>query len=292
MSRETLGLLLGFVGVVIFGGTLPATRIAVAELHPWFVTAGRAVVAAGLAALYLMLWRRPRPPAGQGGAILLVAVCLVYGFPGLSTLAMQTVPASRGGVVLAILPLATAAAAALVAGERPSRLFWLCAVAGSTLVTIFALRGGDGGFRLGIGEAYLLAAVVVTGLGYAVSGKLAREMGALDVTSWALLLALPLSLAISWATMPAAPGAVPARAWIAFAYTGVFSMFIGFLFWNAGLAMGGIAKVGQVQLLQSFVTLAIAATIVGETIGADTLLFALAVFAIVLIGRRAAVKRS
>jgi drug/metabolite transporter (DMT)-like permease len=223
--------------------------------------------------------------------VLIVAVCLVYGFPGLSTLAMQTVPASRGGVVLAILPLATAAAAALVAGERPSPLFWLCALAGSALVVVFALRGGDGGFGLGLGEAYLLAAVVVTGLGYAVSGKLARAMGALDVTSWALLIALPLSLAISFVTMPADPGAVSTTVWLAFAYTGVFSMFLGFLFWNAGLAIGGIAKVGQVQLLQQFVTLVIAATIVGETLGADTLVFAAAVFVIVLVGRKAAVKR-
>jgi drug/metabolite transporter (DMT)-like permease len=291
MSRETLGLLLGFIGVVIFGGTLPATRIAVADLHPWFVTAGRAVIAAALAALYLLLWRRPRPQAGQWGLILVVAICLVYGFPGLSTLAMQTVPASRGGVVLAILPLATAAAAALVAGERPSRLFWLCAIAGSALVTVFALRGADGGAGFGRGEAYLLMAVVVTGLGYALSAKLARTMGALDVTSWALLLALPVSLAISWVTQPVDPSAVPARVWIAFAYTGVFSMFLGFLFWNAGLVMGGIAKVGQVQLLQSFVTLAISATIVGEVIGADTLTFAVAVFCIVLIGRKAAVTR-
>jgi drug/metabolite transporter (DMT)-like permease len=290
MSRETLGLLLGFAGVVIFGATLPAMRFAVSDLAPLFVTAGRAVVAAALALAYLALWRRPWPKRHQWLPLLGVAVFLVYGFPLLTALGMQTVPASRGGVVLGILPLATAAAAALIAGERPSAGFWLAALAGSALVIIFALRG-DAGHGLGVGEVYLLAAVAVTGLGYTISAKLTREMGALDVIGWALIVSLPLSVSLAFWSQPADWRAVSSAAWAGFAYNGVFSMFLGFLFWNAGLAMGGIARVGQVQLLQTFVTIVVAALINRETVGLDVWAFALAVVATVLIGRRAQVKR-
>jgi drug/metabolite transporter (DMT)-like permease len=282
-SREALGMGLGLVGVIIFGGTLPATKLALTGFSPWFVTFGRAVLAGAAAAFVLALLRRPLP-RGHLFALAASSLMLVFGFPGLMAIAMQTVPASHGGVVLGILPLATAAFAALFAGERPSRVFWLWSVAGAVLVVAFAVR--DSGLRLSPGDAWLFASGACAALGYVLFGKLSRAMPGWEVISWAMVLALPISLAGALATWQPDFAAAPPRAVAAFLYAAFFSMFLGFFAWNAGLAMGGIARVSQVQLLQTFVTLGLAALLLEETVDADTLAFALAVAAIVWMGRR------
>ncbi len=293
MRRETLGFLLGFTGVVIFGATLPATRLAVAAFDPWFVTFVRASGAALMAALLLAVLRRPFPRR-HGALLAVAALTLVIGFPGFSSLAMTSVPAAHGGVVLGVLPLATAVAAVLVNGERPSPAFWLLALAGTGLVTAFALRQGAGGLAGGIarGDIWLAAAAASAALGYAISGRLARHMPGWEVISWALLLALPVTAPLAAVLWQPAYLAAPAGSWTALSYLAAFSMFLGFFAWNAGLALGGVARVGQVQLLQTFVTLAIAAAILGEAISGEMLAFALAVSAIVLLGRKARVGRA
>ncbi|MEE1657013.1 EamA family transporter [Microvirga sp. CF3062] len=172
MSRETLGLLLGFVGVCIFAGTLPFTHIAVEHLSPLFITTGRAALAGLLALATLLLLRKCWPSWRQAGTLGLVALCLVAGFPGFTALAMQSVPASHGGVVLGILPLATSAISTLIAGERPSPAFWLAALAGAALVIGFTLHQGGG--QLGQGDVFLFGAALSSALGYVLSGKLAR----------------------------------------------------------------------------------------------------------------------
>ena len=289
MSRETLGLL-GFVGVVIFGGALPFTRLAVEALDPWFVSAGRAALSGLLAATTLVALRRPRPDAGDLRSLALAALCLVGGFPVLTALAMQSVPASHGGVVLGVLPLATAAMSAFLGGERPSPAFWLAALAGAALVVGFALR--DGGGRFERGDLYLAGAVAASSLGYVLSGRLAqRGLGGWEVISWILVISLPVTIPLTIALAPSDPGAVPARSWAGFAYVTVLSQYLGFFAWNAGLALGGIARVSQVQLLQTFVTLGIAAGLNGERVDAPTWAAAIAVVALVLVGRRAAVRR-
>jgi drug/metabolite transporter (DMT)-like permease len=290
VPRETLGLLLGFVGIVIFGGTLPFTRLAVEALDPWFVSAGRAALSGLLAGATLLALRRPWPSARDAGALLLAAACLVGAFPVLTALAMQRVPASHGGVVLGILPLATAGVSALIAGERPSTAFWLAAVAGAALVVGFALRDGDG--RLELGDLYLLGAVAASALGYVLSGRLAQTgLGGWEVISWVLVIALPVTVPLTLALAPSDPGAVPARSWAGFAYVTVLSQYLGFFAWNAGLALGGIARVSQVQLLQTFVTLLIAAGLNGERVDGWTWFVAVAVVALVVLGRKAGIRR-
>lgn len=282
-NKETLGLLLGLVGVMIFAATLPMTRLAVGDLGAWFLTAGRAAVAGIAAMLVLKLLRRPLPARAIIGKLALAALCLVGGFPGFSGLAMQSVPAAHGAVVIGVLPLATAAASALLHGERPSAAFWICGVAGAALIVLFALRQGAGG--LSGGDLLLFGAVLSAAVGYTISADLSRMMPGWEVISWAVVLALPVTLPAALWLWPAHPEAVRATSWGAFAYISLMSMYAGFFFWNAGLAMGGVARVSQVQLLQTFFSIGIAAALNGEPVGLETLFFALAVAATVFIGR-------
>lgn len=285
LSRQTLGMGLGFIGIAIFGGTLPATRLAVEGLDPFFITAGRAAASGLLSAALLLMLRRRWPSMRQIRTMLICIVTIVFGFPGLMALAMLTVPAAHGGVVLGILPLTTAAAASVILGERPSLRFWLLAGLGTTVVVAFALR--DSGGEIAIGDVYLFLAAISTSIGYVFSADLSHEMPGWEVISWILVLALPLTLPLAIWLWPTNPGAVPTAAWVAFAYVSVFSMFIGFFAWNAGLVMGGVARVSQVQLLQTFVTLGLSAVINGEHVGPSTIAVAALVVAIVAAGRNA-----
>lgn len=287
--RDLVGYALGLVGVVIFGATLPMTRIAVGTFSPWFVTSGRAAVAGVLAALLLAIVRRPLPARRLWPALALGALCTTIGFPGFTALAMQTVPASHGGVVLGMLPLATAIAASLINGERPSPAFWVWSLVGAAIVVAFTLRAGDTSF--GHGDLYLLLAGIAAATGYASFAKVTHSVGGWETISFALVLMLPVSIAATAFFWRDSYLAAPTEAILAFAYVSLFSMFIGFFFWNAGLALGGVARVGQVQLLQTFVTLAISALLLRETIGLETMVFAIAVVAVVVLGRRAAVRR-
>ena len=291
MSRETLGLLLGFVGVCIFAGTLPFTHIAVEHLSPLFVTAGRAAVAGLLALATLLILRKPWPSLRLALTMGLVALCLVGGFPGFTALAMKSVPASHGGVVLGILPLATSAISTLIAGERPSAAFWVSALAGAGLVIGFTLY--EGGGSLGIGDLFLLAAALSSALGYVLSGKLVRKgMAGWEVISWVLVVALPVTVPVAVWTLPDQPGSIPAWSWIGFVYVALMSQYLGFFAWNAGLALGGIAHVSQVQLLQTFVTLLIAAVLNREAIALSAWFVAGAVVLLVAAANKAKVRQS
>jgi len=289
LSPSTRGYLYGLAGVAIFGLTLPVTRIAVAELPPVFVGLARALVAAAVGALFL--WRgRVRPPESRdllrlGG----VAVGVIFGFPVFSAIAMQTAPASHGGVVLGVLPLATAGAAMIFAGERPSLRFWLCGLAGGAAVIAFALT--DGGTEVHEADLLLVLAVVAAAIGYAISGDLARRLGGWQVISWALVLAVPVLLPVVLWMLPQVDWNASWRAWAAFVYLALMSQFFGFFFWNKGMALGGVARVGQVQLLQIFFTLVGSWLLLGESIGPATILYALVVVGAVALGRSAPVTR-
>ncbi|RZI41336.1 DMT family transporter [Herbaspirillum sp. HC18] len=288
-SQENRGMWLGTIGVAIFSLTLPFTRMAVAELNPVLVALGRAVVAAGASAVLLWWLGAPRPTRAQLRALAVTALGVVVGFPVLSSIAMRYVPASHGAVVIGVLPLATAVFGALRFGERPSLGFWLSALAGSALVIAFAVWQGGG--QLHAADLALFGAVVAAAMGYAEGGRLSQTMGGQQVISWALVLSMPLLLPVTaWLGWNYGMSASP-KAWIGFGYVSLFSMFIGFFFWYKGLALGGIARVGQVQLLQPFLTLIGAALILGEALDARNFLFAIAVLAVVAIGRKAAIRR-
>ena len=287
-ARENLGLLLGLIGVTIFAATLPMTRLAVGDLGPWFLTAGRAAVAGLVAVAVVIVLRRPWPARAQWSELALAALLLVAGFPGLTGLAMQTVPAAHGGVIAGILPIATVLAATQIGGERPSIAFWLCAIAGAALVCGFILRQGAG--IVSAGDFLLLAAMLSASLGYAISGRLSKTMPGWEVITWMVIIALPITLPAALWFAPASPAKVPNASWGAFAYLGIMSMYLGFFAWNSGLGLGGVARVSQVQLLQPFLTIAIAAVLLGEKLEAETILFALAIVAVIFVSRRLRVR--
>ncbi|MEM7633373.1 MAG: DMT family transporter [Pseudomonadota bacterium] len=286
MSHTTKGYLLAFAGVVIFGLTLPFTRIAVAELPPVFVGLGRAIAAAVIAGIMLSVTRSPRPVRRDLLKLVLAGFGIVIGFPLFSAIAMQTAPASHGGVVLGILPLATAAAAIAFAGENPSLKFWAWAIAGSISVVVFAVLNAGGGELYGA-DLWLLASIVAAAVGYAISGDLTRRLGGWQVISWCLLVMVPIIIIPVIVSLPDVNWNASASAWLAFAYVAVFSQFLGFFFWNNGMALAGVARAGQVQLLQIFVTLAGSWVLLGETVTALTFGFALVVAFCVWMGRKA-----
>lgn len=286
-NTDRQGLLLGLVAVAMFSLTLPFTRMAVAELDATFVALGRALAAASLAALWLWHTKAPLPRRGQWLPLAWVAAGCVVGFPWLTSLAMRSLPASHGAVLVGVLPLATAVFAVLRGKERPSFGFWLMALAGTTLVAAFALRQGGGSLHQA--DLLMFGAVLLGALGYAEGGRLAQAMPGAQVICWALVLAAPfLLLPVAWLAWPQRALMVQAssQAWLAFAYISVFSMLIGFFFWYRAMALGGVARVGQVQLLQPFLTLLGAAVLLGEALTLDSLLFAGAVIAVVAVGRK------
>lgn len=285
-AHPLLGLAIGFVGVVIFGATLPATRIALEGFSPAFITLCRAAVAAIVASLVLAIMRKPFPRQ-HTLSLFIAGVLLIYGFPGFSSVAMQTVPASHGGVVLGVLPLMTATFAALFGGERPGLAFWGWSIAGAALVMIFSLSGAD--IEPGLGDLWLACAALSASCGYVISGKLARNRPGWEVISWALVVTAPLSLAGTWFTWDTGISNPDDGAMTALLYLSLGSMYAGFVFWNWGMAIGGIARVGQVQLLQSFVTLGFSALLLGETVTPVMLGFAAAVGFVVWCGRKAKV---
>ncbi|MBL5902571.1 DMT family transporter [Serratia fonticola] len=263
-QNNASGWLNGFLGMVIFSGSLPATRVAVLSFDPLFLTVARASIAGLIALLLLGLFKQQRPRGDQVFSLMIVALGAVVGFPLLTALALQHVTSAHSIVFLGLLPLATAIFGVLRGGERPRPVFWLFSIIGSLLVMSFAFAQGVSASLAG--DSLMLAAVVVCGLGYAEGAKLSRELGGWQVICWALLLALPVMLATSLLLIPSSLEAIPLPAWISLAYVSLFSMLIGFIFWYRGLAQGGIASVGQLQLLQPFFGLALAAGLLHEPV--------------------------
>ena len=287
-SRDHLrGLALATLGVAIFSFSLPATRLAVADLDPMFVSFGRATVAAVLAAIVLRALRAPRPHRSQWRSLAIVAFGVVAAFPLFTALALRHVDATHGAVVIALLPAWTAVFAVLRAGESPSAGFWLAAGFGLVAVLAFIASRGLGAIELA--DLELLIATVFCSLAYAEGGALSRSLGGPQTICWALLLALPLSLPVTLAFAPS--GGVGTDAWLGFAYVSLFSMFLGFFAWYAGLSAGGVAKAGQTQLLQTPLTLALSALVLGEHVPAAAIVCTVAVLASIVGTQRARVER-
>lgn len=281
------GVFFGFLGVLCFSLTLPATRVAVTSLDVTVVGLGRALVAAVFAGVTLLIFRQPWPSRAQSKSLMLVAFGVVFGFPFFSTWAMQHVPASHGAILLGVLPLATALVSRLRAHERPSPWFWVASAVGSLAVIAFALRSGGGSLQ--IADLALLLAVVLAALGYAEGGRLAREMGGWQVICWSLLLAAPfLVWPVAYAAWSHGLYATP-LAWLGFAYVSLFSMFLGFFAWYHGLALGGVAKISQLQLLQPFLTLGFSAWLLNEIIDLFALIAAALVVVSILFSRHTSV---
>ncbi len=284
MDRTTMAWINGLIGVLIFSGSLPATRVAVIEFDPLFLTVARAAIAGILAVCLLAAFREPRPSGRDLVPLAVVALGVVVGFPLLTALALEHITSVRSIVFIGLLPLATAICAVLRGGERPKPAFWVFSVLGSALVAGFALARGGGASLTG--DMLMLAAIAVRGLGYAEGARLSRHLGGWQVISWALVLSLPAMVVLTAMTLPGNLGEIGAPAWIGLAYVSLFSMLIGFVFWYRGLAQGGIAAVGQLQLLQPFFGLALAATLLGESVTPMMLVVTVAVIACVVGARR------
>lgn len=288
-AQEVRGLLWGLLGVAAFSLTLPATRAAVPHLGIAFVFLGR-VAGAGIAAALILWVTRQRLPCGaEWPGLIITSFGVVLGFPVLTTLALAYVPASHGAIVVGLLPISTAVAGVLLAGERPSAPFWISSGAATAIVAAFILQNTDG--RAGLPDAALFGAVLAAACGYAAGGRLAGQLGAWQAICWSLVIALPFTipasmLFVAWPSQP-----VPASAWIGFSYAMLVSQLTGFFAWYYGLWLGGIARVSQMQLLQIFFTLAASAWLLGETVDGRLLLYGAAVAATVAIGARTRVAR-
>lgn len=292
MKDETRGLLLGLLGVAVFGLTLPMTRLATGsadapQLSPWFVTWARAAIAGLLSVAYLWITRAPWPQRAHRGPITLAVLGNVLGFPLLLGWALRHVTASHAAVFIALLPLATAAVAAWLMHQRARLGFWLFAGLGSALVVVFSLLRAHQlghGFGFTWADTLLVGAVLAAALGYVGGTQVTPALGAERVISWVCALALPITLPGALLTWPAQP--VHASAWLGLGYVAVFSMWAGFFAWFRGLALGGALRVSQLQLIQPFIAIVVAVPLLGESLDTLTLVFALAVVASVFAGRR------
>ncbi|MGJ7517427.1 DMT family transporter [Pseudomonas baetica] len=279
LDSSTSGWINGLIGVLIFSGSLPATRVAVLEFDPVFLTVARATIAAMLALCLLLAFKEKRPARFQLVPLAIVALGVVVGFPLLTALALQYVTSAHSIVFVGLLPLATAIFGVLRGGERPRPVFWFFSVLGSLLVVGYAIAQGLTASPQG--DILMLLAILACGLGYAEGAKLSRALGGWQVICWALVLSLPVMAALTWWRMPMSFSGVSAPAWFSLAYVSLFSMLIGFVFWYRGLAQGGIAAVGQLQLLQPFFGLALAATLLHEHVSLGMLGVTVAVIACV-----------
>lgn len=278
------GWLNGFLGVVIFSGSLPATRIAVHDIDPFLLTYTRASIAGILALTMIALLRQKRPTAAQLVPLVIVSIGVVIGFPLLTAIALQHVTASHSIVFLGLLPLSTAIFGVLRGGENPRPAFWFFSLLGSLFVCGFALS--QKGTASLSGDLLMLAAVVVCGLGYAEGAKLTKQLGGWQVISWALIISLPFMLPALLFNIPSNLNDIDTPAWISLGYVSLFSMYIGFIFWYKGLAQGGIAAVGQLQLVQPFFALGLCAALLHEKVSPAMVTITFCVIACVMASKK------
>lgn len=274
----------GLIGVLLFSGSMPATKVAVLSLDPIFVTLVRALIAAVLASLFLFYNKATWPTKSESQSLLLVSAGAVIGFPLLSSLALQHMTAARSLVFVGTLPLSTAIFAVLRGKEKPKPLFWLFAFLGSALVVGFAYAQHATSSLTG--DLLMLAAIVLCGLAYAEGAVLTKTMGGSQVISWAIIFALPILIPTFFFFIPSSIETIQLETWVSLLYLGTMSMFTGFIFWYKGLAQGGIATVGQLQLLQPFFGLALAAFFLQEFISMGMLTVTLGVVGCVAASKR------
>lgn len=289
VTREKLGLLLGLAGVICFSLTLPATSIAVEYFGTTVVGLGRTVVAAILVAVVLFVRKEKLPSPSQFKSLLIVAVGAVLGFPLLTSWAMESLPVSHGAVEVALLPLATAGFAMFRAGEIPSIKFWISSIIGSLAVIMYALHLGFG--QLQFADLALLMAVIILGLSYAEGGKLAKELGSWQVIAWAIMIGAPFFIIPVGLNLTTEMLHAPIQAWVSLIYLAVVSQFLAYVAWYSGMAMGGIARVSQIQYLQPFLMILFATVFLDESITSFTLVTAVIVVFSVILGKNAPVTK-
>ena len=283
LTQESKGLLLGILAVISFSFTLPFTRYVTGYIDPWFLGFGRTVMAAPFAMLALWLGGAAIPTKRQFILLGISAFGITLGFPVSISVAMSLTEASRGGVVIGALPLATAIVAAILAKERMPKMFWVMSVIGAIVMFCFSLLSQTKEAQLS--DIWLLVAIATAAFGYASGGKLSKEVPGWQVICWTLVVGSPFLLGPTLYFLPSNLETVPAPAWLSLTYLVLISQLFGFFLWNKGMALGGIARVSQTQLLQPFFTLFIAALFFGEALEITTVFFAALIVTIVASGK-------
>ena len=289
MNKETKGMLIGFIGILIFSLTLPVSKIAILSFDPYFIAFGRATLAGTVALAYLLYKKEIMPSKADFAKFVVIALGVVFGFPIFTTVAMTEGSSSHGAVILGMMPLATTVIGVIRFKERPSLGFWLVSLLGAALVVVYALLKSSGSFTYV--DGLLVLGGISACVGYVEGGELSRKMNPRSVISWALVISLPVNIVMSYVTFNTQYVHAGPIAWTSFLYLSLFSMFIGFFFWYEGLAVGGIARVSQVQLLQPFCTLVVASVLLGDSLTIMNLFFAFLVVSTVVLGKRMLVKR-
>ena len=290
MNKETKGMLIGFIGILIFSLTLPVSKIAVLSFNPYFIAFGRATLAGLVALAYLLYKKEPIPSKVDFLKFVVIALGVVFGFPIFTTIAMVEGSSSHGAVILGMMPLATTVIGVIRFKERPSLGFWLVSLLGAALVVVYALLKSSGDFTYI--DGLLVAGGICACVGYVEGGELSRKLNPRAVISWALVISLPITIVMSYFTFGVQYIDAGLMAWTILIYLSLFPMFIGFFFWYEGLAVGGIARVSQVQLIQPFCTLVAASILLGDSLTIVNLVFAFLVVSTVILGKRMLVKRA
>jgi drug/metabolite transporter (DMT)-like permease len=290
VNKETKGMLIGFIGILIFSLTLPVSKIAVLSFDPYFIAFGRATLAGMVALVYLLYKKEIMPSKADFTKFVVIALGVIYGFPIFTTVAMTEGSSSHGAVILGMMPLATTVIGVIRFKERPSLGFWLVALLGAALVVAYALLKSSGSFTYI--DGLLVLGGISAAVGYVEGGELSRKINPRSVISWALVISLPVNIMMSYFTFNTEYIHAGPMAWTSFIYLSLFSMFIGFFFWYEGLAVGGIARVSQVQLTQPFCTLVVASILLGDALTIMNLVFAFLVVSTVILGKRMLVKRA
>ena len=288
MNRESKGMLFGLLGVTSFALTLPAIRYIIDYFDPIFIGLGRAIVAAIVALFILVVTRQSIPTREQFYKLFIVSLGVVFGFPVLTSIAMQTVPSSHGGVVLGLLPIATAIVGFLISNDRPSIGFWIVAIIGGSIVVIFSYINGANSIH--IGDLALLGSIVCAAIGYAVGGELSKSMGGWQVICWALVISLPFLIFPVLSRLPEEGLKIPINIWLGFLYLALVSQLFGFFLWNKGLAIGGVVRVSQTQLVQPFITIIASTIFLNEPLELLTIVFAVLVLIVVAVSRSMNIK--
>lgn len=289
MNRETKGMLIGFVGILVFSLTLPVSKIAVLSFNPYFIAFGRAFLAGLVALAYLSYKQAPLPSKTDLAKCAVIALGVVFGFPILTTVAMKEGSSSHGAVILGMMPLATTVIGVIRFKERPSIGFWLVSILGAVLVMIYALLKSAGSFTYI--DGLLVLGGICACIGYVEGAELSKKMNPRAVISWALVISLPINIVATYFTFSSVYWGADVIAWTSFVYLSLFPMYLGFFFWYEGLAIGGIARVSQVQLIQPFCTLLASSFFLGDHITLMNMLFAFLVVSTVVLSKRMLVKR-
>jgi drug/metabolite transporter (DMT)-like permease len=290
VNKETKGMLIGFIGILIFSLTLPVTKIAVLSFNPYFIAFGRATLA-GLVAFAYLLYKKERIPSKSDFMkFVVISLGVVFGFPIFTTIAMIEGSSSHGAVILGMMPLATTVIGVIRFKERPSLGFWLVSFLGAALVVVYAMLKSLGSFTYI--DGLLVAGGICACIGYVEGGELSRKINPRVVISWVLVISLPITIVMSYFTFNVQYIDAGSMAWLILIYLSLFPMFIGFFFWYEGLAVGGIARVSQVQLIQPFCTLLAASVLLGDSLTMMNLVFACLVVSTVILGKRMLVKRA